>query len=309
MLNLTENVKIKEEKKNETLKRVSYNDKKLTNLPMIKNSNQIEILSINDNEITSLSFCQYFQNLKELYMKNNNINDLKEIDYLSLCKNLHTIYLKGNPIQLNNNLIYIKRIKKVVPSIKIIDGLKIIPNKKLNLYMFLKNSSKNNNIKQFNRELLIKNIKSKNIKINDITLIQNNNEIINKNNLQIHKNYNSVDTKDKKNHFVKLKKYNNGNKICNYANFNFSIYTLNENTKRKRKRDFSFIKRMIDKREENTCINNLNINTGEDNKNEIENANIYNSVLLLLNGLNLLELKQLENYIHKKLSTKINYYE
>ena len=288
MLNLTENVKIKEEKKNETLKRVSYNDKKLTNLPMIKNSNQIEILSINDNEITSLSFCQYFQNLKELYMKNNNITDLKEIDYLSLCKNLHTIYLKGNPIQLNNNLIYIKRIKKVVPSIKIIDGLKIIPNKKLNLYIH---------------------IKSKNIKINDITLIQNNNEIINKNNLQIHKNYNSVDTKDKKNHFVKLKKYNNGNKICNYANFNFSIYTLNENTKRKRKRDFSFIKRMIDKREENTCINNLNINTGEDNKNEIENTNIYNSVLLLLNGLNLLELKQLENYIHKKLSTKINYYE
>ena len=309
MLNLTDSPHIKEEKKNDNSKRISFNSRKLKNMPIVKNYKQIEILSLNDNDISSLSFCQYLLNLKELYMKNNNISDLREIDYLSLCKNLHTIYLKGNPIQLNDIQLYMKRIKKVVPSIKIIDGVKIIPNKNVNLYMFLKNSSENKNIKRFNRDLLMKNIKTKNIKNNNIIITENkNNERLNKNVLKMHKDYKSVDNKDKKNRFIKIKKYTNGNKFWNYAKFNNTIRTLNENTERKRKRDFSFIKRMIDKSGENSSINNLNILSGEENKNANENTNIFNSVVLLLNGLNLLQLKELENYIQKKLSTKMNYY-
>ena len=147
MLNLRDNGHIKEDKNNCIVKKISFNNKNLKSMPIVKNFNKIEILSLNDNEIPTLSFCQDLPNLKELYMKNNNITDIKEIDYLSLCKNLHTIYLKGNPIQLNNNQIYLKKIKKAVCSIKNIDGLKIIPNKKLNLYIFLKNSSNNMKIK------------------------------------------------------------------------------------------------------------------------------------------------------------------
>ena len=110
MLNLTDNVLLNEESKLINLKTLFLNNKKLKHIPSIFNYDKIEILCLNDNEISTLSFCQNMTNLKELYMKNNNIKDLKELEYLSICKKLHTIFLKGNPIQLNNNLLYVKKI-------------------------------------------------------------------------------------------------------------------------------------------------------------------------------------------------------
>ena len=66
---------------------------------------------------------------------------------------------------------------------------------------------------------------------------------------------------------------------------------------------------MIDKCNENTCVNNLNVISNEDNKEEITNSNVLSSVNVLLNGLNLVQLKQLQNYVNKKLSiTKLNIY-
>ena len=307
MLNLTDNSHIKEDNKSDNYKKASFNNKQLKNMPIIKHFNKIEILYLNDNDISTLSFCQDLPNLKELYMKNNKITDLKEIDYLSLCKNLHTIYLKGNPIQLNNGQIYMKRIKRAVSLIKNIDGIKIIPNKNLNLYMFLKNSNKNQNIKYFNRDLLSKNLSPKNNIINkDINSIDKKNERINKQ--KIYKDYKSVDNTDKKNHHIKLKKYNNGKKIWNYVNFNDTINNFNEKTERRRKSDINIIKRMIDKSAENSCVNNLNIVSKEENKSQSEKNNVFNSVLLLINGLNLYQLKQLQNYVNKQLSTKLNIY-
>jgi hypothetical protein len=307
MLNLSDNSHIKEDNKSDNYKKASFNNKQLKNMPIIKHFNKIEILYLNDNDISTLSFCQDLPNLKELYMKNNKITDLKEIDYLSLCKNLHTIYLKGNPIQLNNGQIYMKRIKRAVSLIKNIDGIKIIPNKNLNLYMFLKNSNKNQNIKYFNRDLLSKNLSPKNNIINrDINSIDKKNERINKQ--KIYKDYKSVDNTDKKNHHIKLKKYNNGKKIWNYVNFNDTINNFNEKTERRRKSDINIIKRMIDKSAENSCVNNLNIVSKEENKSQSEKNNVFNSVLLLINGLNLYQLKQLQNYVNKQLSTKLNIY-
>ena len=308
MLNLTENVHIKEDNKNENLKKVSFNNRKLKYIPIIKQFNKIEILYLNNNEISSLSFCQDLPNLKELYMINNNITDLKEIDYLSLCKNLHTIYLKGNPIQLNNNQLYMKKIKRVVISIKNIDGLEIIQNKKLNLYMFLKNSEKNKLNKNFNRDLITKKLPTNNLNLNTDNSESNKGKLYNKK-LQIHMDYKSVDN-NKQNHHIKLKKYNNGKKLWNYVSFNDTINNNNKNNRSeiRRKSDFAIIKRMIDKSEENSCINNLNIYSKEENHNLSENVNVINSVAFLMNGLNLLQLKQLQNYVNKKLSTKLSKY-
>lgn len=308
MLNLTDNSENKEDKK-VNFKKASFNNKKLKNMPIIKHFNQIEILYLNDNEISTLSYCQDLPNLKELYMKNNKISDLKEIEYLSLCKHLHTIFLKGNPIQLNNNQLYIKRIKKAVSSIKNIDGLQMVPSKKLNLYMFLKNSENNKNVKMFNRGLLSNNIQKKKISNKDIKSIDKNNERINKNNIKIYKDFKSVDNTNNKIQHIKLKKYNKGKKIWNYVNFNETINNnLNHKTDRRRKSDFDIIKRMIDKSGENSYVNNLNIISKEENQSEIEKNNIFNSVTLLLNGLNLYQLKDLQNYVNKKLSSKLNIY-
>ena len=65
---------------------------------------------------------------------------------------------------------------------------------------------------------------------------------------------------------------------------------------------------MIDKSAENSCVNNLNIVSKEENKSQSEKNNVFNSVLLLINGLNLYQLKQLQNYVNKQLSTKLNIY-
>ena len=308
MLNLIDNGHIKEEKKKDNFKRISFNNKNLRSIPIIKNFNKIEILSLNDNEISTLSFCQDLPNLKELYMKNNNIANIKEIDYLSLCKNLHTIYLKGNPIQLNNNQIYIKKIKRAVCSIKNIDGLKIIPNKKLNLYIFLKNSSKNMKIKHFNGDIILKNIKTNYINKHNNNSESINERVKNNNNKIYSRDYKSVDNNQKNFHHIKLNKYNKGKKICNYVNFNNTINKNENKFERRRKSDLSIIKRIFDKSAENSCINFLNIDSREENQNSIENTNIINSAFLLLNGLNLLQLKQIENYVNKKLSSKLYKY-
>lgn len=307
MLNLTDNFKSEKENKIINLKKICYNNKKLKLMPIMKDLKYVEILFLNDNEISTLSFCQDLPNLKELYMKNNNINDLKEIEYLSFCKKLHTVYLKGNPIQLNNNKIYLEKIKKVVSSIKNIDGTKIFKNKKLNLYLFLKNTSNKKYVKQFNKDLLIKNIKP-NI-ITDFN--ETNNVRIHKRKSSVYRDYNSVDNTDKNDHHIKLKKYNNGEKLWNYVNFNDTIKKEKEKTERRRKSDFASIRRMIDKSSENTCVNNLNIISNEDNKDELTNnkSNVLSSVNVLLNGLNLVQLKQLQNYVNKKLSiSKLNIY-
>lgn len=304
MLNLTDNSLLNEESKLISLKTLFLSNKKLKYIPSISNYDKIEILYLNDNEIPTLSFCQNMTNLKELYMKNNNITDLSEIDYLSLCKNLHTIYLKGNPIQFNYNQIYMKKIKKTVCSIKNIDGFIVIPNQKLNLHIFLKNSPNNKKIKNFNRNLLSDNIKINYLNKNNNSAERKSEKESNKK-LKVYKDYKSVDNNKIKNHNIKLKKYNNEKKLWNYVNFNHSI---NNKSERRTKSDFGIIKRLIDESRDNICVNHLNIASREENKSSSEKKNIFNSVKLLLNGLNLIQLRHLQIYVNKKLSTKLNEY-
>ena len=310
MLNLTDNALLNEESKLISLKTLFLNNKKLKHIPSIFNYDKIEILCLNDNEISTLSFCQNMTNLKELYMKNNNIKDLKELEYLSICKKLHTIFLKGNPIQLNNNLLYVKKIKSVVPSIKNIDGLKIIQNKKLNIYFQLNDPNKNRN--KYSK-FMNKDIFCKNVKINKNIINTENNEIESNKKNQIYKDFKYIEIKKKEMpkspHFI-LRKYNSGKKVWNNVNFNNTINNDNKKIGKKRKKssDFVFLKNIIDKSNENSYSNNINTNSNEENNNEVKNQNIFNSVNLLLNGLNLLQLTQLQNYVNKKLSTKMNIY-
>ena len=310
MLNLTDNVLLNEESKLFNIKTLFLNNKKLKHIPSIFNYDKIEILCLNDNEISTLSFCQNMTNLKELYMKNNNIKDLKELEYLSICKKLHTIFLKGNPIQLNNNLLYVKKIKSVVPSIKNIDGLKIIQNKKLNIYFQLNDPNKNRN--KYSK-FMNKDIFCKNAKINKNIINTENNEIESNKKNQIYKDFKYIEIKKKEMpkspHFI-LRKYNSGKKVWNNVNFNNTINNDNKKIGKKRKKssDFVFLKKMIDKSNENSYSNNINTNSNEENNNEVKNQNVFNSVNLLLNGLNLLQLTQLQNYVNKKLSTKMNIY-
>ena len=308
MLNLNEDVQIKKENKIINLKkRISFNNKRLKNMPIISNLKHIEILSLNDNEISTLSFCQDLPNLKELYMINNNIKDLKQIDYLSQCKFLHTIYLKGNPIQLNNNQIYFQKIKNVVNSIRIIDGFKMIQNNKINLYMVLKYSKKNKYSKFFNKDIIYKNIKNKNyINKNRINTETSNEREPNKK-YHIYKEYKSDENIYERNikcPNIILKKNNSGRKMGNCLKFKNILPKKERAEITRKKSEIKTIKRIIDNSDDSSCSNN-NVISDEDNRNEVKNNNIFNSVSMLLNGLNLLQLNQLQNYVNKKLSTKI----
>jgi hypothetical protein len=227
-----------------------------------------------------------------------------------MCKKLQTILLKGNPIQINNNLLYMEKIKSVVPSIKNIDGLKIIQNKKLNIYFQLNIPNKNRNkySKFMNKDIFCKNAKINKNKINT-----DNNDLENNKKNQINKDFKYIEIKKREMprspHFI-LKKYNSGKKVWNNVNFNNTINNDNKKIGKKRKKssDFVFLKKMIDKSNENSYSNIINANSNEENNNEVKNQNVYNSVNLLLNSLNLLQLTQLQNYVNKKLSTKMNIY-
>ena len=309
MLNLTDEVQLQKENKIPNLKkRISFNNKRLKHMPIISNLKHIEILSLNDNEISTLSFCQDLPNLKELYMINNNIKDLKQIDYLSQCKYLHTIYLKGNPIQLNNNQLYLQKIKNVVSSVKVIDGLKIIQNNQMNLYMVLKYNKKNKYSKFFNKEIFAKNIKNKNYIHKNIINTETNIEKEHDKKYYIYKDCKSVENVNERNikrPNIILKKYNSGKKIGNRLKFKNGLSSRERNEITRKKSEIKTIKRIIDKSDDSSCSNNINIISNDDNKNEVRNSNVFNSVSLLLNGLNLLQLNQLQNYVNKKLSTKI----
>ena len=77
-------------------------------------------------------------------------------------------------------------------------------------------------------------------------------------------------------------------------NFNNTINNDNKKIGKKRKKssDYAFFKKMIDKSNENNYSNNLNTNSNEENNDEVNNQNVFKSVNLLLNSLNLLQLNQ-----------------
>ena len=105
----------------EEIKNINLWGSDLTNIDIISEMKNIEVVSLSLNQITSLKPFQNLQNLKELYLRKNNISNIREIDYLKQCLNLKILWIEENPL-CEKNPNYQKEIIKELPQIIKLDN-------------------------------------------------------------------------------------------------------------------------------------------------------------------------------------------
>ena len=105
----------------EDIKNINLWGSDLTNVDIISEMKNVEVVSLSLNQITSLKPFQNLHNLKELYLRKNNISNIKEIDYLKQCENLKILWIEENPL-CEKNPNYQKEIIKELPQIIKLDN-------------------------------------------------------------------------------------------------------------------------------------------------------------------------------------------
>lgn len=304
---------LKEKKLGEPLTLITFNNLGLKDVSVLSTLKNLQFIYLNNNLINTLSFCKNLTKLKELHMENNKLTNLKEINYLSDCHTLIILNLKGNPIEKKDNKYYKSMIKKIVTSIKIIDGINVnekdnendIIDKKNNVNFFEKLKKKivfNNDINS-NIDLTNKNKDSNVLNCNNIKMIIKRNpkficdennfgtkntcrsevntlEIINEDSLKKAKDCKKKGTKE--NYPPKLNSSIENNNSSFAIKNNFFEY-----------KEFSLPQCSPNK------ADNLQINSNTDNN------NILGSVSLLLNELNLEQLNKIQNFINEKIGSKL----
>lgn len=68
----------------------------LTDISLLKDIKNLEVLTLSVNKISTLRDIQYCTNLKELYIRDNRISKIEEIFYLKNLKNLKILWLADN---------------------------------------------------------------------------------------------------------------------------------------------------------------------------------------------------------------------
>jgi Leucine-rich repeat (LRR) protein len=82
----------------DTIKSLNLWGNDLNDISIVNQMQQLEVLSLAVNQISTLRDVQNCYNLKELYMRKNNINNMNEIRYLQDLSKLKIISLGENPI-------------------------------------------------------------------------------------------------------------------------------------------------------------------------------------------------------------------
>ena len=81
-----------------TVKNLNLWGQNLSDVNLIKDMINLEILSLSVNQISSLSSFENCTKLRELYLRKNNISQLSELSHLSNLTNLRKLNLSENPI-------------------------------------------------------------------------------------------------------------------------------------------------------------------------------------------------------------------
>ena len=277
MLSLEEILKDKN-KIDGPLTKISFNNYGLYDVSIISTLKNIQIISLNNNKINDLKFCKNLTELSQLFMENNRIFNLNEINNLENCNKLHTINLKGNPIQINFKKLYISKIKNTVSSIQMIDGLKIILEKrKLDLFCDQNNTNRDSS----HCDIYIKN--------------------------KTPYKENSTKNAINKNKYIKLINNSYGEeKSKNKSQINSLENIIKQHSIRFNSNDRAYKKRMVTPNRNCVVVKinkfvNKELNSANAKMNNIQNSNIYSSVVLLLNELNIDQLKQMKEFVNNKL--------
>jgi len=90
--------------------------KEIDDVTILKETPNVEIVSLSLNKITSLKSFQFCKKLVELYLRKNQISNLQELNYLKKCNNLKVLWLEENKICENGDyrLLVIKTLPQLV---------------------------------------------------------------------------------------------------------------------------------------------------------------------------------------------------
>lgn len=88
------------------------------------NKIKLNTIDISSNRITKLENLSHLQNLNELWASNNKLASFNELEkQLKNLPELHTVYLEGNPLQVENKVTYRNKVRlSLGPSLQQIDA-------------------------------------------------------------------------------------------------------------------------------------------------------------------------------------------
>ncbi|MCJ1394165.1 Protein phosphatase 1 regulatory subunit sds22 [Xylographa bjoerkii] len=95
----------------------------LSSMSGLENNHSLRVLDISNNMITNLNHVRHLNSLEELWASNNQLSSFIEVGKeLSGKTELTTVYFEGNPLQLQNPVLYRNKIRLALPQVKQIDA-------------------------------------------------------------------------------------------------------------------------------------------------------------------------------------------
>ena len=110
------------------IKKLYINKEEIEDISIISKMENLEILSLSSNNISSLYPLSKCINLREIYLRNNNINSFEELYHLKNLPKLIGLWIEGNPI--SKNISYIERVSHILPQLQNLDNINIFLVKK-----------------------------------------------------------------------------------------------------------------------------------------------------------------------------------
>jgi len=103
-------------KRLEEVQNINLWGKEIDDVSILKETPNVEIVSLSLNKITSLKSFQFCKKLIELYLRKNQISSIQDLNYLKKCNNLKVLWLEENKICENENyrLLVIKTLPQLV---------------------------------------------------------------------------------------------------------------------------------------------------------------------------------------------------
>lgn len=97
----------------------------LDNVAVLRDMNNVEVLSLSVNKISTLKDFSHCTKLTELYLRKNAIHDLREVNFLANLKYLRVLWLWDNPC--SEHPLYRAFIISTIPTLIKLDNTAITP--------------------------------------------------------------------------------------------------------------------------------------------------------------------------------------
>ncbi|XP_034179985.1 uncharacterized protein LOC117604242 isoform X5 [Osmia lignaria lignaria] len=108
-----------------TVKKLNCWGTELTDVSILRNMKNVEVLSLSVNNINTLADFQYCLSLQDLFVRKNNIKDLNEVCYLQGLPHLRNLWLGENPCAEKDG--YRMAVLRALPNLQKLDDKVVSP--------------------------------------------------------------------------------------------------------------------------------------------------------------------------------------